>query len=132
MLNQLLTYLPGTLHEALTFEDIDLSEKRFNTRSHKRATLLEFMGDILDKNDNVFTYMFGRTGSYARLTIVYKDGNMFTSIFRLWNFTNFDNLDCPSGCYQKYTFRDYIAKTLSQNSSPYQVDYPHAKGFVNL
>lgn len=129
MLNQLLIPQPGTLHQALTFEDIDLSEKKFGIKSHKRATFLEFVGSILDKNDNVLTYIFAKSGTYACVIVVYKDGNVLNTHFRLFNYSHHNTV---SNSLEKYTFRDYIEKMLIQGVYTQAVDYPHARDFSRL
>ena len=129
MLNQLLIPQPGTLHQALTFEDIDLSAKKFGIKSHKRATLLEFMNELLSKNDNVLTHMVTKQGNWAKLIVVYKDGNCISHQFRLERYSYYDP---DENDYTRYIFRDYLAKILSQTVHPYSVDYQHAKSFVSL
>ena len=129
MLNQLLMPQQGTLHQALTFEDIDLSDKRFGVKSHKRATFLEFVGEVLDKNDNVLTYVFAKNGTSACAIVVYKDGNVLNTHFRLHNYSYHNNV---SNSWDRYIFRDYIGKMLSQSAYTHSVDYPHAKDFALL
>jgi hypothetical protein len=120
---------PGTLHQALTFEDIDLSEKRFGIKSHKRATFLEFMGNVLDKNDNVLTYVFAKSGTSACAIIVYKDDTVLNTHFKLHNYSYHNSV---SNSWDRYTFRDYIEKMLSQSAFTHSVDYLHARDFARL
>ena len=129
MSNQLLTPLPETLHQALTFDDIDLSEKKFNVKSYKRAMLLEFMSDILAKNPNVFTHIFVKCGNWVRLIIVYHDSNCVAYRFFLQGTTCYEPGD---QLYQKLIFRDYLAKMLGQSVYQCTVDYPHTKWFMSL
>lgn len=127
MLNQLLIPISGTLHQSLTFDNIDLSDSHFSTRSYKRATLLEFASEFLDKNDHIFTYAFTSKGYNAHLITVYNDGNMFAVEFRLDR--HIIDITYPSS---KYMFRDYIAAVLGQRVLVYPVDYQHTKSFVHL
>ena len=129
MLNQLLIPQPETLHQALTFDDIDLSAKHFGIKSHKRATLLEFMGDILSKNPNVLNYMFIKRSNDVELMIVYTDGACYSYRFRLYSSSEYDS---PNSTWGKLIFRDYIAKMLSQVAYKRRIDYPHMKDFMSL
>ena len=129
MLNQLLIPQPGTLHEALTFDDIDLSGKHYGIKSHKRATFLEFMGDILNKNPNVLTYMFIKRSNWVELMIVYTDGACYSHRFRLYSTSKYDS---PNSTWGKFFFRDYITKMLAQSSYKRRIDYPHMKDFMSL
>jgi hypothetical protein len=124
---------PGTFHERLTHQDIDLSESKYNTKSCTRKKLLEFISEIIKSHPQIITHTFMRQGTRAHVIIVYDDAAIYSISFSL---TSAEVYKDGFG-YTKLTCREYLTSILAQESRSVRLDYPNSTwndraGFVYL